>query len=395
MDKFWSVLAGCLIALPAWSAPDLATALDGAWALARGGDVALARRELAAARGTAAASWLPGAPAISVATRSDRLTERRGTYEHELELSLPVWLPGQRAARAAEAARTADETEADLRLARLQLAGEVRTAWWDARLAALESEMAAAAAAALEQLADDVARRVRAGELARSDELAARAEALEAASAAGEATQRAHDARARWLGLTGLHDWPQQDEAPPPAVATGNAALQALEARVAAAEARLDVARSDRRDAPELGLQWRRERGDPALPADDSVRLQVRIPFATQARNAPLEGAARTELARARADQATASRDLALAREAAAARLELSGRLAELARTRADGESERAALAAKAFKLGALGLPEYLRVQAAARAAALGAARAVLERGRARSQLNQALGVTP
>ena len=53
------------------------------------------------AKNKRASGILPAAPAIGLLNRNDAITSNRGEREWEAELELPVWLPGQRAAREA------------------------------------------------------------------------------------------------------------------------------------------------------------------------------------------------------------------------------------------------------------------------------------------------------
>jgi cobalt-zinc-cadmium efflux system outer membrane protein len=93
---------------------------------------------------------------------------------------VPLWLPGQRAARAGTADAAAAQAQAAEQVARLRLAGELREAAWQLAAPAGRGGPGRHAGQALKQLADDVERRVRAGDLARADSLAAQAEQLAA-----------------------------------------------------------------------------------------------------------------------------------------------------------------------------------------------------------------------
>jgi hypothetical protein len=75
--------------------------------------------------------------------------------------------------------------------------------------------------AALQQLQDDVERRVRTGDLSRADALAAQAERLAATAQQADAGQRLQAARSRWTLLTGLGACLTSGPARPPRVSMG------------------------------------------------------------------------------------------------------------------------------------------------------------------------------
>ncbi|MBL0121608.1 MAG: hypothetical protein IPP88_02385 [Betaproteobacteria bacterium] len=108
----------------------LAYALEQAWRLypqAAGLD---AREIEAIAAREAAASLTPESGSVSIGNLNDRINRNLGRQEWEIELATPLWLPGQKVAREAEAASRIDEVVAKRAALRWELAGEVRDAWW-------------------------------------------------------------------------------------------------------------------------------------------------------------------------------------------------------------------------------------------------------------------------
>ncbi|MFX7090657.1 TolC family protein, partial [Acinetobacter baumannii] len=81
-------------------------------------------------------------------------------------LGVPIWLPGQRAARGELADAQLAEADARARLARLAVAGELRDRVWQLAAAAAEQEVLRRRVLNATSLRDDVARRVSAGDLA-------------------------------------------------------------------------------------------------------------------------------------------------------------------------------------------------------------------------------------
>ncbi|TDN46940.1 outer membrane efflux protein [Azoarcus indigens] len=377
----------------------LAQALDAAWQRTQAGTEAAAARERAAAARLAADSLLPAPPALELNHRSDRWHKDTGALENEVGLALPLWLPGQRAARQAAAASAATLAEADEGASRLQLAGEVREAAW--AVAGLQAEAAVAQAQLgyLRDIATDVGRRVQAGELAHSDALAAEAEALAAEGALAEVRERLFAAQARWLALTGLDALPALDEAPAPASAdalpAGHPALQRAAQAVDKARREVEVVRRDVIDAPELTVSYRREVAERGAAAERSLAFGLRLPFGGDARNRPLAAAAQGELAQAQAEEMRLRLQLEGDLAAARAGLDAARAQAAAAGKRTGLLRERASLIDKAFRAGEASLPELLLAANAAAQADAAMARQQAALGLARARLNQISGFLP
>lgn len=385
----WAAAAG----LPGTAgADDWAALLDTAWVQRQA--TAEARLAQAEAGVGAAAARLPDAPTLTLAGRGDRVDPRRGAREWEAELAAPLWWPGQRerALAVAEAERALQRTT--LARQRWQLAGELREVIWSLRLARADADAASARQLRATRLADDIERRVRAGDLApldlnqaRTALATARADALRAAALARAAAQRltalAPDARA-----------PERAEAQARPGAE-HPQLAELEARARLSSARLVQAGHDTRDAPELALALTRERDDPAQPWQQRARLALRVPLGEASASTPRRAAAA-------ADEAEARQALHLARRQQAA--EHAAAEAELAAARGAEAAlaERAALAQQsldwveqAFRAGQLGAPALLHAAAEQAEAHAQAERSRLEAARAVSRLNQILGSMP
>ncbi|URI09390.1 TolC family protein [Aquincola tertiaricarbonis] len=376
----------------------LRTALDAAWqrtVVARESD---GQRRRAEAERAAADSLWAAPPSLEISHRSDRLQSNTGRRETELGVAIPLWLPGQRAARAGTADAAAAQAQAAALAARLRLAGELREVAW--QVAALQAEVAQADAQtqALKQLADDVARRVRAGDLARADALAAQAEHLAASALQTEGRQRLQAAHARWTLLTGLAAAP--DLAGPAGEETTRPVAPHPELQLASqstqlARQRAELMRRSRRDAPELTLGVRQDVPGRAEATQGSLVVGLRLPFGTDDRNRPLEAAALAELDVAETHELRLREkldsDTAAAREAlrsAEAQLEAETTRARLLR-------ERATLIDKSFRAGETPLPDQLRALAAAGQADSAVARQTAALGLAHARLQQALGLLP
>ena len=376
----------------------LGQAFAAAWERHPAARTALARHDAFAARRDAADSFLSGAPTATLSNRNDRLQRDAGQSEWEAGIALPLWLPGYQERTLALIEREQSAYAALVEQARWKLAGEVRESWWQAMLAGNERAVAEAHGDTARHLANDVERRVRAGELPRMDAHQARAAEAAAAAAIAEADGRAHRAERNFLALTGLPLLPASDgmnEQRRQVPTTPHPQRAALETAIATARARLDVAARNSRDLPEIMLGMRRER--PVAEADwqSSTIVGVRIPLATDARNRPRVAAANAELVEAEALLSYERQRVDAERDAAGRELQRADEALALAETRRALASEMRREYARAFALGDIDLPQRLRVDADAFAAELAAARARLEAARAVSRYNQAIGVLP
>lgn len=383
--------------------PGLGAALEAAWQRSLALPLTEGLRLRAAAeQGIADRPWA-AAPGLELSQRSDRWSRDRGAGETELALGLPLWGIGQRDAQRAVAAGLFELAEVERVAARLQLAGQLREQAW--RLGQLRAawHQAEAQAQGLQKLAADVARRVSAGDLAETDALAARAEALAAAAQARLSLQALQQEQQQWRLLTGLEAPPGAPEvaAVAAAVAAAESAppphplLRRAEARLEQARRQLELERRSGRDAPELRLGWRQDRAARGAEREGSVLIGLRVPLEAERRNgvklaeatAALHGA-ELELARLR-EQLQAEQ--AMAREALQTAQALAGSSAEQARLL----RERAALLQRSFDGGETALPELLRALSAAGQAEAGLHQSQAALGLAQARVNQSLGLLP
>ena len=384
-------------------APTLAHAVDAAWQRAVQASEANAQTRRAAAERIAASSLSALPPALEINHLNDRAQSNAGRRETEVGIAWPLWLPGQRDARMAVAEAETGLADIGIEAARLRVAGQVRDLAWRASAAEADVQALGAEQRYLQGLAEDVRRRVNAGDLARSDTLAAQGEALEADALQSDAVQRQQTLRLQWQTITGLDALPVLT-LPADVEATAETAISPVadhpERRLASqaverARRRFDVVTRFRRDAPELSVRYREEVPGLGQVTRRGLGVGLRIPFGTDGRNAPLQAAAAGELEVAEANARRLNDQLDAELQTTRSALVRAARQLATARTRAALLRERAQLVERSFRAGETPLPELLRtVNAAARAdAALVRQRAAL--GLAHAQRQQALGVLP
>jgi outer membrane protein TolC len=387
-------LAGGMYCGSALSQSQLGVALEAAWQ--RSVQAKTTRGELNRARAgqVAAQSLWAAPPALELSHRGEPFSNTEGQRESEVGLVWPLLLPGQRAARGAAARAEVDTVTASERAAKLRLAGEVREAAWTLLARRADVELAEAQARALQALANDVARRVASGDLARTDLLAAQAEEAAGVAAATEARQRARASAIRWQGLTGLE--PPLDLAyEPAAMHADHPELEVAGLAAEGARRRLELMRAERREPPEVVVRYRHEVAAAGFPSENTIGLGVRIPFGAADRNLPREAAALAVLEVAQAKDRRLREQLSADAATARAGIIAAEEQLDAERRRAALLRERAGLLEKSFRAGETALAELLRTLAAAAQAEGSAARQRAELGLARSRLNQALGVLP
>jgi cobalt-zinc-cadmium efflux system outer membrane protein len=385
-------------AAAARSSLTLREALEAAWAMSAAARSSESRRAEALARERAASSWINGTPSATLAQRSDRPGANRGFREYEAELELPLWSPGVRSAARREQTAQRQNLEPQQLMARLKLAAEVRELAGSLAAARTERELVQRKHGEALALAQDVERRVKAGDSARVDSLQAQSQVQQAASAKDQGEAAFTRLQNQWQALTGLAAVPALDEPPAPTGALAHAehpALQAAQAQVQAAQARLALAEADKRDPMALGVGVTREREAFGAAGENTLRLSLKIPFGGDNRNGPRIAAARAELDAAQADADAVARQTHSEWVSATTELDAARRMQSAAAERARLGREVHSLVAKAFRLGESDLPARLRAENEKFEADLSLARARVDLQRAISRLNQALGIFP
>ncbi len=391
----WLLLCACAPVALAQPEVQLRRAVEAAWTRSLERPATAGLGEVARARETAAESPWAAPPSVELGYRGDPLSSVAGQREAEIGLVWPLLLPGQRAARAAAARGALDSAEAGGRAAKLRVAGAVRDALWHVQAGAAELSLAEARAAGMRSLAEDVERRVAAGDLARSDSLAIRAERLAAEAEMEGARQRLDSARAAWQLLTGMDAVPEVAEAEARAMADDHPEIALAERNVQAAQDRLDLVRTERSDPPELLLRYRQEVAASGAASQNSIGLAMRLPLGTRDRNLPREALAQSELDVARSEEQRVRARLQSAFTVARAAAQSAASRLEAEESRAALLRERARLIELSFRAGETALPELLRTLAAAAQAEAAAVRQRAGLGLARARTQQSAGVLP
>lgn len=376
------------------SAATLKDALDHAWAAQV--PAQSARTAQFDAQQAAARAWLPEPPTLTLSGRSDRIDRNSGLREWEAEVGVPLWLWGQRDRAGAVVQGEREAGIQGFAHERWLLAGELREAWWNVRLAQTELDAAELKFKEASRLEADVARRLKAGTLAPLDLNLARSSVAQAGSERLRAQAALARARGQFQALSHAAPLPDQDEQPAAEAATEqHPQLMNLVAKASAAQARLSQAGGDTRNNPELALTLTRERANDGEPYQNLAKIALKIPFGSASRNQPRISAANAELIEARIALDTAQRKLNANVTASRAELEQTSAVATLQQQCLQLAGQSFAWVEKAFQAGQIDLPALIRAETELADARLQAARARTEAARAVSRYNQTVGTLP
>ena len=354
------------------------------------------------ARQRAAARWFYGEPLATVAHRTDRFSQNEGFRDVDAELELPLWNPGVRAATQNDISAQQQLLDDQFALARLKLAGELRTLVANAAAAQVDIGLSQRKLAEAQALAQDLGRRVKAGESARVDVLQVQTLVHQVQAALAQANSQLTRLQHQWQSITGLPTIAPLQEAlthfygdAAVAVPSDHPAQRHVQSQVRSAQAKLALADTDQRDPMAVAVGVALERPRAMAASDLKLRIALRVPLGGDNRNGAKQAAARTELnvAQAQADAVmrTLKADLAIA----AADLQAAQLAQEVARERLRLSTEVQMLMAKSWRLGESDLPTRLRADNEQFEAQVLLARATLDIQRAISNLNQAYGQLP
>ena len=158
-------------AAPATPAPStLQQVFQAAWLRQPEAQSRQARQDAAQAQRQAADAWTAEPISVELSVKTDRLHRNQGGREDAAGLSFPLWLPHERQRSAAVAQAQARVDASRVLAAQLRTAAVVREAYWQWQRAGVDHALARERMAATQHLAADVAKRVKAGDLARADQ---------------------------------------------------------------------------------------------------------------------------------------------------------------------------------------------------------------------------------
>ncbi|WP_157412475.1 TolC family protein [Acidovorax sp. Root217] len=394
----WALAGSAALAQPPAPPLTLKALFDRAWERQPEAQSAALRRESAQAARSGASSFTAEPAALELSTKTDRPGSNQGSREVELGVALPLWLPGERARKAALGDAEIKAVESRRLAAQLQLAASVREAWWALQRAQAEMGLAQDRLQNAQRLSADVARRFKAGDMSRADQTQADGAVAQADAAVAEATGArdvAQAALAVWGGGVELADGAEPEAVPGAGLPADHPAVADWQDQAEVARRAADLAAVQTRANPELTVAATRGREQSGERYLQSFTVGLRVPLGGGDRARAKEAAARADAldaeVRARVEQDRLAADVA----AATARVKAT-------QTQREAMTRHAALARdtrgfidKAFRLGEADWPTRLRVELEAVQAERQLARARIDAAAAVSTLRQALGLLP
>jgi len=345
-----------------------------------------------------ASSLLADNPALMIRHENDSVGSDNGFRQWEGGLEMPMWLPGQRDRRGKVADLAEGEADAVRNLQIWRIAGEIRELLWSLYIAESERALASHALEKVETLETDIAKRVAAGELARTDLILSQKETL-----AREATRVSADAAYEVLLqnyrlLTGLINIPAQINETKASIDTIGDDHPALVAARFASErirAERDQVRGEKYANPLLFVGSKSEKPESGVSYDTALIVQVNVPLGSSVHAAPRTASAERRLSEAVSELATVRRELENSLIEATAELQRTAQAVSLTERQLQLASEGMRLTRRSFELGDSDVFMLLQagVQMLESEHDLRISR--LEQGRALSRYNQALGVIP
>ncbi|WP_322595598.1 TolC family protein [Acidovorax sp.] len=398
----WALATGAALAQAPAASPapplTLKALFDRAWERQPEAQSAALRRESAQAARSGTASWTAEPAALELSTKTDRPGSNQGNREVELGVALPLWLPGERARKAALGDAEIKAVESRRLTAQLQLAASVREAWWALQRAQAELGLAQDRLQNAQRLAADVARRFQAGDMSLADQTQANGAVAQAEAAVAEATGArdvAQAALAVWSGGVELADGAEPEAVPGAGLPADHPAVADWQDQAEVARRAADLAAVQTRANPELTVAATRGREQAGERYLQSFTVGLRVPLGGGDRARAKEIAARADAldaeVRARVEQDRLAAEVAAATarvKATQAQREAMARHAVLAR-------DTRGFIDKAFRLGEADWPTRLRVELEAVQAERQWARARIDAAAAVSTLRQAMGLLP
>jgi len=372
-----------------------ASLVEAAFARTAAGADTEAASTAASAQTALAGRRVPGTFEVDGSVRQDVIGSGQGYREVEAGVTTSLWRRGEREGLRSQSADLMALAARQSDLAKLEVAGQVRAAWWSYERATAEVGVLAEQVRLNQDLARNIERLVAAGEMAKLDLLQAQAANGEVVSRLALAESAKAQARAALEGLIGSVPSAMPIEAPGALDVDNHPSVVALRAEAETLDKQARLVRLQAGPAWRVGLDVRAERGLSGDNTLTSTGVRVARPFGV----APSGGVEATGLqARATAALTRANaQKLAIegARNQAVAQLAGARAAQASAQTRQDLAAQALALTLKGRAEGELSFFEELRARGLLADAQRAYALTRVEIGAAMSQFNQAQGLLP
>ncbi len=342
--------------------------------------------------------WIAGAPSVSLYYRDDFAGSDIGAHEFEGSVQVPIWNWGQREAGLNLAEYSQQSITYQLKSMKLKVAGLVRQALWQVKLAKLRHAIAEKSYHIAEQLSATVQRRVELGDLPRTDFLLAQSEVLQKKTDLIRAEAELMHARKQFSFLTQDNRLPAQiNEKQSTLTQINNAhpGLAGITAIIAQKKARIAWFKARGSGQTNIALGGNTQRDSRTDSSVDSIVFSLSIPFGGQAYTAPLVAAANRAFVQAEMKKAHLHRALLAGIHEAEHELEVERAAQEIAMQMQANAQEHLKMANLSFSEGEINLMDFLKIQARSQRAISNAQESAIRLQRNIAFYNQAVGIMP
>jgi outer membrane protein, heavy metal efflux system len=326
--------------------------------------------------------------------RQDAIGSGRGYYEAEVGVMAPLWRRGERSLLLEQAASGGAIARAARDAMRLEVAGDLRTAWWTYAVARATAIVDAEQVVLANDVVTQVTRLVEGGEMARLDLRQAQIAAANAAEAATISQGEASSARLTLEGLIGpfTGDLPQEGAA---ITTSMHPKLALLETEAGEARTRARLASASANPRWRVGVDVRAERGMRGEDLGVSTGIRAAIPLGPDYKARADAAAIGAQAARADLIARRAQIDITVQIAKAANHVTTMRARLTQAEAAAVASQDALALTIKGRREGELSFIEELRARTLAGDASRALALAQIAVAAAISAQNQAQGQLP
>lgn len=343
-------------------------------------------------------SWIAGA--ITADFRYQEATS--GTLHYfDGSVQVPLWNLGQRDANQRIGEKAQFDSAMQSAFTKWRVAGLVRNALWDISLQELRQQQAQIELTTAEKLADDVKKRVQAGELAKIDELLVQTEVLQKRSALTLAEAEVMHARKRYSSVTQTSKIPanyQEILSTQKEVEQTHPALQAVNFQIERKQAELDALQLTGSGQTSLAVGINSDRPsnhDERSNNTESFNIGVNVPFGGEAHLAPQVAALNVELNKLRAQREMLFRELEQSHHEAEHNLQVNQAELVISNELKTVAEKHLQMTQLSFSVGEISLIDLLKIQTQAQLAILTAKERAIIVQRDFALYNQAVGVLP
>lgn len=358
-----------------------------------------ASEEEAKALQTRAASWIAGYPLIYLQWIDDTIISSQGLDEIQTGYQIPVWMWGQKESGQRVADEAVRSTLAFGRAVKHEVAGLVREALWNIKLAENRYELAQQIYEVATKLVATVTRRVELGDLSRSDLLMAESDALEKKTLVGQTELDLIKAYQAYTTVTRLQRVPTdfaETQSKIREIQDAHPSVAAVGAMIERAQAQVDWTRRFKQgNQPTILLGTNHARTFRGEAFNSGSNIVVQIPIGGEDFNAPYVAEANIGLNQKIVERETLLRELNKALAGIRRSIETNRSLLEIAERRREIAETQIKMNQLAFESGEIELINFLKIQSTAQATIRDARERTIMLQRDLAFYNQIVGVTP